>query len=389
MIPSALATQLRQGLTDFLRFSFWSSTPGMERLVEDLLADPDGLLKGPYLSLKLPFVAGTNPRHFPDVPLPFTPHAHQERAFERLGGRRKRSTLVATGTGSGKTECFLLPILDQCLRDSDAGGVKAILIYPMNALATDQAGRIARLIHGNDRLRGKVSAGLYIGEDRGKRRGGETAMSATSVVTDRAAMQDNPPDILLTNYKMLDYLLLRAEDQGVWQHNVRGTLRFVVVDEIHTFDGAQGTDLACLLRRLKRRLQVDDGSLCCVGTSATLGGPEAASQLLEYAAQVFGEPFDADGIIGEERLTAAQFLADSPLAHNDEPGPTDRDRLDPTRASDPDDWLIEQPWQFSPIDSRRSSSSFTCRVISSPQNGFAASTSASGSSSSLLFLGAR
>ena len=342
MIPSALATQLRQGLTDFLRFSFWSSTPGMERLVEDLLADPDGLLKGPYLSLKLPFVAGTNPRHFPDVPLPFTPHAHQERAFERLGGRRKRSTLVATGTGSGKTECFLLPILDQCLRDSDAGGVKAILIYPMNALATDQAGRIARLIHGNDRLRGKVSAGLYIGEDRGKRRGGETAMSATSVVTDRAAMQDNPPDILLTNYKMLDYLLLRAEDQGVWQHNVRGTLRFVVVDEIHTFDGAQGTDLACLLRRLKRRLQVDDGSLCCVGTSATLGGPEAASQLLEYAAQVFGEPFDADGIIGEERLTAAQFLADSPIAHNDEPGPTDRDRLDPTQASDPDDWLRDQ-----------------------------------------------
>ena len=169
----------------------------------------------------------------------------------RWGCRRRRrrtnwrwcSTLVATGTGSGKTECFLLPILDHCLRDNRPG-VKAILIYPMNALATDQAGRIARLIHNAPALRG-VRAGLYVGGEGDAHR----AMGPGHLITDRGRMRREPPDILLTNYKMLDYLLLRPEDQGVWQHNAPGVLRSLVVDELHTFDGAQGTDLACLIRR--------------------------------------------------------------------------------------------------------------------------------------------
>ena len=89
MIPAALAGQLERGLADFLRFSFWSSTPGMERVVDDLLAEPGALLKGPYVSLKLPYRRGSNPRFFPEVPLPFMPHHHQEQAVTRLGGRRK------------------------------------------------------------------------------------------------------------------------------------------------------------------------------------------------------------------------------------------------------------------------------------------------------------
>ena len=146
MIPSALSGQLQQGLADFLRFSFWSCTPGMGHVIDDLMSEPGGLLKGPYISVKLPFVSGENPNFFPNVPLGFTPHFHQEQAFARLGGHRKLSTLVATGTGSGKTECFLLPILDYGLHDADNKGVKAILVYPMNALATDQAGRIAQMV---------------------------------------------------------------------------------------------------------------------------------------------------------------------------------------------------------------------------------------------------
>lgn len=342
MIPSALTGQLEQGLADFLRFSFWSSTPGMEHVVDDLLAEPGALLKGPYVSLKLPFVTGKDPAFFPDVPLDFLPYLHQEQAFARLGGRRKLSTLIATGTGSGKTESFLLPILDHCLADAGQPGVKAILIYPMNALATDQAGRIARLIHGNDKLRGKVTAGLYIGESRKKGARGETRMGPQTVITDRATMQDAAPNILLTNYKMLDYLLLRPQDQKVWQHNTRGTLRFLVVDEIHTFDGAQGTDLACLLRRIKRRLQVDDGSLCCVGTSATLGGPTAAAHLRQYARDVFGEPFDEHSVIGESRLDDAAFLAGREKEWTAEPAEDDKDILDPARTDDPQAWLRAQ-----------------------------------------------
>ena len=342
MIPSALSGQLQQGLADFLRFSFWSSTPGMEHVISDLIDEPGGLLKGPYVSLKLPFVSGKHPNFFPNVPMGFTPHFHQEQAFTRLSGRRKQSTLVATGTGSGKTECFLLPILDHCLADAANKGVKAILIYPMNALATDQAARIAKMIHGNDKLRGKVTAGLYIGEDRGSNAKTERKMGPKTVITDRAVMKESPPDILLTNYKMLDYLLLRPGDQGVWQHNSPRTLRYLVVDEIHTFDGAQGTDLACLIRRLKRRLQVDDGTLCCVGTSATLGGEGAGQVLTEYAEQVFGEPLDLHAVISESRLNEQQYFKGSGVEWTDEPELAELDRLDPAHSTDPEAWIRDQ-----------------------------------------------
>lgn len=338
MIPAALARQLRQGLADFLRFSFRSSTPGFTGLIEDFIARPGALDRGPYLSLALPFVQGQDPDFFPDVPLDFVPHAHQEVAWRRL--RDRRSTLVATGTGSGKTECFLLPILDHCLRDNRRG-VKAIIVYPMNALATDQAGRIARLIHGTPALRG-VRAGLYVGGVGDTHR----SMGPGHLITDRGALRRDPPDILLTNYKMLDYLLLRPEDQGLWQHNGPDLLRFLVVDELHTFDGAQGTDLACLVRRLKHRLKVDGpaGGPCCVGTSATLGDGGESARLLSYAASIFGEAFDDDAIVGEQRLTAEAFLAGVPLEAQrfDEPEVGDLGRMDPTTTVERDLWVREQ-----------------------------------------------
>jgi DEAD/DEAH box helicase domain-containing protein len=95
-------------------------------------------------------------------------------------------------------------------------------------------------------------------------------MAAGSVITDRETLR-RAPDILLTNYKMLDYLLIRPRDRKLWEKNTPTTLRYVVVDELHTFDGAQGTDLALLLRRLRARLQTPEGHLVCAGTSATLG----------------------------------------------------------------------------------------------------------------------
>lgn len=306
MIPSALSTELCQGLADFLRASFWSNAPGFEDLIDRLVSSPGALTQGPYLSLKLPFARGqVGPEFFPAVPMGWPPHAHQERAFARLSGPRLEHTLVATGTGSGKTESFLLPILDHCARHAGERGVKALLIYPMNALATDQARRLAALIDQQPQLKGRVTAGLFVGQAEKRP---WTTMGPENILTDRDIIADNPPDILLTNYKMLDYLLMRPRDQRLWADNGPQTLRFLVVDEIHTFDGAQGTDLACLLRRLKVRLGTPPGSLCCVGTSATLGGPEAAADLLQYASRVFGEPFPQDAIVGEERLAPGQFL---------------------------------------------------------------------------------
>jgi ATP-dependent helicase YprA (DUF1998 family) len=187
------------------------------------------------------------------------------------------------------------------MRHRGEPGIKAIIIYPMNALATDQAKRIARLIHDNPNLKNQMKAGLYIGGQQGDK--AFQVMGPEHLITDRETLRLSPPAILLTNYKMLDYLLIRPRDFFLWKENRPGTLKFLVVDEIHTFDGAQGTDLACLIRRLKSRLKMEQNSLCCVGTSVTLGEGDDRRVCL-YADKVFGETFGPEAVITESLVTA-------------------------------------------------------------------------------------
>lgn len=344
MIPSVLSTQVRKGIEEFLLTTFPVTTPLFARSLPDLLATEGSVFRGPYLSLKLPFRTGEKgAAYFPGVlPEGFRPHRHQERAFERLGGPERLSTILATGTGSGKTECFLYPVLDHCAREAGRPGVKAIVVYPMNALATDQAKRFAKAIAASPALKGKVTAGLYVG---GIGREKQTAMGPENVITDREAMRSAPPDILLTNYKMLDYLLLRPDDARLWRENGPETLQFLVVDELHTFDGAQGADLACLIRRLKARLKTPERHLCCVGTSATLGeGPEGmnAGALSGYASQLFAEPFGADAIVGETVETTEEFLKGHLVTRFGVPGPERRAELDPLAYAGQEEYLAAQ-----------------------------------------------
>lgn len=310
MIPSVVATQVRNCVSDYLRTTFRPTTPGFEGLIDRFLAEPDNICRGPYISIGLPFRPGSSSNTFREIPLNFTPHLHQDRAFSRLSPPYYQSTLIATGTGSGKTECFLLPILEHCRQRQGELGIKAILIYPMNALATDQAKRIADLIHNTPSLQGKITAGLYVGD---KDETPTSVMGANKIITDKHLIRESPPDILLTNYKMLDYLLVQPDTQKLWQYNQPETLRYIVVDEFHTFDGAQGTDLACLLRRLKYRLKTPPNYLACVGTSATLGTNASQADMLHYATTIFQEPFLAGALIEEDRLTAAEFLQDALL----------------------------------------------------------------------------
>lgn len=134
----------------------------------------------------------------------------------------------------------------------------------MNALATDQARRFASAIHKDESLRGKVTVGLFIGGESDQ----AVEMTPDWVITNKEHLRGHPPDILVTNYKMLDLLLIRPEEQGPWRDNDSQGLRYLVVDKLHSFDGAQATDLACLIRQLKIRLRVPADYLCCVGTSA-------------------------------------------------------------------------------------------------------------------------
>lgn len=313
MQPLIVAQQVTQGVADFLRAAFPSATPGFAGLMEAFLAERGNLFRGPYLTVPLPFRKQANPSQPPFAWLPadFVPHAHQARAFARLSGDHAQSTLVATGTGSGKTECFLYPILEHCRAQRAAGqsGIKAIILYPMNALASDQAGRVAKEIVKAAALSG-IRAGLYVGDKPAVESDQVRQLEDGSftVITDRHALRQNPPDILLTNYKMLDFLLIRAADAPLWAQQQPDTLRYLVVDELHTFDGAQGTDLACLIRRLKGRLDSPPGQLVCVGTSATLGD-EGVGDLLAFAGDVFGEVLNADAVIGEDRESVGDYLA--------------------------------------------------------------------------------
>lgn len=339
MLPAVVSREIEEGIKSFLRTTFPPSTPTFEHTLETFLDEPGRVFKGPYYGLRLPFRPapdGTLP--FEEIAFPYRPHLHQARAFARLCGDEPKSTLVATGTGSGKTECFLYPILDACAARAGQPGIKAIVIYPMNALATDQARRFAQSIWNDKKLKGKVTTGLFIGGESDQ----SIEMTVDGVITNKGHMREKPPDVLLTNYKMLDFLLLRPDEQGLWQHNSPEMLRYLVVDELHTFDGAQSTDLACLIRRLKARLRTPAGHLCCVGTSATLGSARAIEPLVKYARTVFAEPFDEESVIGEELLGIADLVQGCEVRFHGTPDPDDPKLTPGETHGDSDAYLAAQ-----------------------------------------------
>ncbi|WP_136797070.1 DEAD/DEAH box helicase [Desulfosediminicola ganghwensis] len=339
MIPSVLAQHVEQGVKDFLRTTFPVTTPHFDEVLERLLEEPGNVFKGPYLDIQLPFQQGKGGvGYFPDLPMKYPPYLHQEKAFDRLSGEDPKATIVATGTGSGKTESFLYPILDYCYRHRNEPGIKAILIYPMNALASDQAGRLASLIF-NSKAKGHVTAGIYVGQQEKEP---TKVMQEERLISDKSTMRLSPPDILLTNYKMLDYLLLRQEDKKLWEHNTPDSLRFLVVDELHTFDGAQGADLGCLIRRLKARLAIEEKYLCCVGTSATLGDGGVLDELLDYSSAVFGEEFTRASVVTEFRRSAGEFLADGLIARSDVIPAARVDMLDPESYESYEEYIRAQ-----------------------------------------------
>jgi len=323
MIPSIVASEVEKGIKDFIKEEFPVATPYFindegHSIVDEFMNRKDehgnstSIVKGPWAEIRLPF-RNANCNDLPFSYLKFvpsvvanTPYLHQIEAYKRLDYKNPKSTIIATGTGSGKTECFLYPILEYCLQNSDKKGIKALIIYPMNALASDQSRRLAELIYDIEKYTGKkITAGIYTGDNATPQNG----MSRDNIISDHHVLRQAPPDILLTNYKMLDFLLLRPEDQALWEGNGPEICKYLVVDELHSFDGAQGTDLSCLIRRLKDRLGLG-ARLACVGTSATMGGEESLDELCEYASSIFSTNFSLEdnSIITEKRLTPDEYL---------------------------------------------------------------------------------
>lgn len=239
-------------------------------------------------------------------------YSHQDAALRKaIAGRR--NLVVATGTGSGKTESFLYPIINHLLREQVAGtlakhGVRALLLYPMNALANDQIARLRQIAA----LFPEITFGRYTGETDQDHKGalenyrqfhnGDDPLPNELICRDQ--MRDKPPHILFTNYAMLEYLLIRPKDSNLFGG---GHWRFLVLDEVHTYSGALGIEIAMLLRRLKERVvQSESGRLQCIATSATLGGgAEDFPKIAKFASDLFGEQFETGDIIKADHVTLA------------------------------------------------------------------------------------
>jgi len=185
-------------------------------------------------------------------------------------------TIISTGTGSGKTETFLIPILAHCLQSTQRG-VKAIIIYPMNALAGDQVERIAAYTQNSH-----ITFGLYTGATPESNQ--DTRRPSPNQLMSRSEIRANPPDILITNYVMLDRMLTRDRDHRIFEESA-DTLRYVVLDELHTYTGSKATHLKYLLARLRHYWRNDP---VYIGTSATLVSDDAGKQRLDtYLSNLF------------------------------------------------------------------------------------------------------
>lgn len=299
-------------------------------------------IKGPYLEATPPFIQGKALSKLIsekivcneflkiskaveiDRPL----YLHQEIALKKVAINR-RNIIVATGTGSGKTECFLYPIFNELMLQNLSGnlsdGVRALLLYPMNALANDQMKRLRGLLANYP----DITFGRYTGETiesekkalevyrdkkekeiKAKNRNAKKGIDYNDSDLDplpnervsRESMRKNPPHMLLTNYAMLEYLLIRPEDTMFFDGSCAKAWRFIVLDEAHTYKGANGTEIALLLRRLKERVCRNEKNVIqCIATSATLGNKDAFPDLALFATNIFDEIFEVEDIVTSER----------------------------------------------------------------------------------------
>ncbi|MDE2659005.1 MAG: DEAD/DEAH box helicase, partial [Acidobacteriota bacterium] len=219
---------------------------------------------------------------------PLRLHRHQADAIEIA--RRRESYVLTTGTGSGKSLAYFIPIVDDVLRRRKAGhggggaGISAIVVYPMNALCNSQREELDRFLRlGYGEGSEPVTFARYTGQESNE---------------ERERIAKNPPDILLTNYVMLELLMTRFHetDKAVRRH--ADGLRFLVLDELHTYRGRQGADVAMLVRRVRERF---NDRLLCIGTSATMaseGSEESRNEAVaDIASQLFGAPVDPANVV--------------------------------------------------------------------------------------------
>ncbi len=229
---------------------------------------------------------------------PLTLHLHQRQAIE--AAQAGDSYVLTTGTGSGKSLAYIVPIVDHVLKERQAAGpaaggrVRAIIVYPMNALANSQLEELNKYLrNGFGAGHEPVTFARYTGQESAE---------------ERAHLRKNPPDILLTNYVMLELMLTRPDDRSSLIRMAEG-LQFLVFDELHTYRGRQGADVAFLIRRVREACRAASG-LQCIGTSATMSTEgswaDQRREVAKVAGRLFGTTVLPDRVIGETLIRATE-----------------------------------------------------------------------------------
>lgn len=255
--------------------------------IRDLVQD--GVLCKSMLSLK-------NSR--PDRRL----YKHQVEAIKKAVNGS--NLVITTGTGSGKTECFLLPVINQLFKEKEEGcldsGIRTLIIYPMNALVNDQIRRLREIFEGY--AEEDITFGKFTGETQEKTKDAENEYYARegkrprkNELISREQMRENPPHILITNYAMLEYLLLRPGDNVFFNQSGSNKWKSIVLDEAHTYGGATGIEVGSLLKRVTAMLNRSDIQFLL--TSATLGSRSDDSKIVKFAESLCNSAFNTKSII--------------------------------------------------------------------------------------------
>jgi len=313
-----LDTYFRYILT---RFPLGKTDPALRSQFRSLLYSEEGqrnLVKGPYLELVPPYRTEISIRELAAIDKRWdvlAKHIHTtvdvKQATRKLYKHQIMACtrsfdfnlVIATGTGSGKTESFLYPIIRYCM-ENPGTGIRAVIIYPLNALVEDQMKRLDALLRGTS-----VTFGRYTGLTPNEKPDPASAGFSKNCLQTRAQMRSTPPNVLITNYAMLEYLLLRPGDAPLFDIKDKHSFKFLVLDEAHTYSGAQGTEVAFLLRRLRHRVGRSAPEIRYFATSATLGsGHDAIYKTAEFAKRLFGASFNEQSIVTGERSDITECL---------------------------------------------------------------------------------
>lgn len=340
MTPFEVLKEIRRRSAEAIVAQSGIRHPGLSRNLREALTGDDpkegSLLQQPFIEGAHPFVSASDSLdslraillnslfvdaidtlpegHEYRFPKDRRPYAHQLESWRLLADERPRSVLVTSGTGSGKTECFLFPILSSLLDEVTAThealtGVQAIMLYPLNALIESQRERLSAW---TGPFGGRVRYCLYNGDLPRAARDSDRRRTPEQVI-DREQLRSSPPPILVTNTTMLEYMLVRAEDRPIIQSS-KGKLRWIVLDEAHSFVGAAAAEIALLLRRVMIAFSVKPEDVRFIATSATIGSGDTVKQeLRQFLADIAGVAEDQVFVVEGSRQKPTRSAGEAPL----------------------------------------------------------------------------